>query len=70
MYALGNENTYLLYYPGCGEINLALENKKAQVKWLNILNAKWEESYQIDVDSTITLKSPCEGKWAVWVKVL
>jgi len=70
VFALGNTKAYLLYYPGCGEVNLALETKKVQVKWLNILNAKWEESYQIDVDSTITLKSPCEGKWAAWVKVL
>jgi hypothetical protein len=62
--------SYVLYYPGCGEVALPLQQSKVKVKWLNILNAQWEESYQLEVDSSLTLKSPCEGKWAVWIEVL
>lgn len=63
---------FLIYYPGCGEVQLKLPNKhkKATVRWLNILNAQWEETYDIENQEIINLKSPCEGKWAVYVQFI
>ena len=73
-YCLANKSLdeFILYYPGCGEVDLKLGDFKgeASIKWVNILNSSWDESYTEKVSEKLWLKSPCEGKWAVWVKLI
>ncbi len=61
---------HIIYYPSCGEVKIEMpsEYNQAEVRWLNVLNAQWEEEYILKGQDNITLKSPCEGKWLVYLK--
>ena len=64
------DREYCIYFPGCGEVKLDFPKKyqTAQVMWLNILNAQWEENYIVEKQDSLTLKSPCEGKWITYIQ--
>ncbi|MEM1137645.1 MAG: hypothetical protein AAGI07_17535 [Bacteroidota bacterium] len=64
------DKEYAIYYPGCGEVVLNTGNYRGalKIKWLNILKAHWEEQYSEDISGQLVLRSPCEGKWAVWIR--
>ena len=61
---------YAIYFPDGGEVTLDLAGMSAKftVRWLNIMECKWQNSKPVKGGKAITLKSPGTGPWVVLIE--
>jgi hypothetical protein len=70
-YCLAKPGTeYAVYFTNGGEVTLDIGGleKTPEVRWLDIMKAKWSEPERKDRAGKLVLKCPSKGYWAVLVK--
>lgn len=58
---------YALYFPGAGSVNLDMSGASGQwqVRWINLDEAAWSASGQVQAGEQVRITSPGEGHWVV-----
>ncbi|MHC4463186.1 MAG: hypothetical protein ACYS6W_05410 [Planctomycetota bacterium] len=61
---------YAVYFPDGGEVilNIGSLKKPVTVRWLDIMKCRWTDAERIEAKSTLTLRCPSRGYWAVLVQ--
>ena len=67
MAELGSQ--YAVYFPDGGQVKLDVSAAQGplQVRWLEISRSVWQQPQTVAADSTLELKTPAQGHWAVLV---
>jgi len=70
-YCLANPGKeYAVYFPDGGEVLLDISamKKKAAIRWLDIMQSKWQKPQRIEPKSRVKLRPPSKGYWAVLIQ--
>jgi hypothetical protein len=56
---------YAVYFPDGGSVDLSLSGAEGTftMKWLDIEHSKWQDPKSLEVDKSVTLKTPGSGHW-------